>query len=161
MWNGMYQDLLDRAKERVKKDACMKSDDPSRLLYLEIDSSGVILKAGSLKIRDDMNCGQDKVPDNATLCPIVLGSKSLSSAEWSYSNIESEPLGTLHGLENHAENRDWEITGININVSAISTALNMLVCTSIEAIQVPTHEDGNLQKLKSYILQDRPHIKMN
>ena len=33
-------------------------------------------------------------------------------------------------------------------MNAITTAVNMLVCTSIEDIQVATHEDAHLQKLR-------------
>ena len=45
------------------------------------------------------NCGHDEVQDNATLSPYAFTSKSLSSAEWHYSNIECESLGILHLLE--------------------------------------------------------------
>ena len=46
-----------------------------------------------------MNCGHDEVPDNTTLCPIAFASKSLSSIEQCYSNIEHEDLGVPHRLE--------------------------------------------------------------
>ena len=48
----------------------------------------------------------------------------------------------------HAENRDQEITGMNINMHAISTLVNIPVCTSIEDIQVATREVADLQILK-------------
>ena len=35
---------------------------------------------------------------------------------------------------NHAENGDQEVAGMNINVSAISTSVNMSVCTTINLI---------------------------
>ena len=47
-----------------------------------------------------MNHGYDNVPENATLNPTAFVSKTLSRAEWQYSNIEWEALGILHGLEN-------------------------------------------------------------
>ena len=53
----------------------------------------------------------------------------------------------------HPEDTNQEITGMNINTSAISTVVNMPVCTSIEDKQMVLHEDGHLQKLKSYIIQ--------
>ena len=43
----------------------------------------------------------------------------------------------------HTEEKDQEITDMNINVSIISTAVNIPVCTSIEDIQTATHEDAN------------------
>ena len=55
---------------------------------------------------------------------------------------------------NHTENKDHKMTGMNINVSAITTSINMPVCTSIEHIQVATQKDCHLQKLKTYITQD-------
>ena len=39
------------------------------------------------------------VPDNTILCPTSFASKSLTGAEYRYSNIERETLGILHGLE--------------------------------------------------------------
>ena len=38
-------------------------------------------------------------PDNTILCSIAFASKSLTGAEWRYSNIKHEALGILHGLE--------------------------------------------------------------
>ena len=37
---------------------------------------------------------------------------------------------------NHTENRDDKITGMNINVHAISASVNIQICTSIEDIKV-------------------------
>ena len=42
---------------------------------------------------------------------------------------------------NHTENKDEQIKGMHINVNAISTLVNMPVCTYIEDIQVATQED--------------------
>ena len=39
-----------------------------------------------------------KAPDNIILCPIAFASKSLTGAEWRYSNIKCEMLG-ICGLE--------------------------------------------------------------
>ena len=52
-----------------------------------------------LQLRDGMNCGCCEVPGNATMFTIAFTSKSLSSAEWHYSNIEQEALGILNRLE--------------------------------------------------------------
>ena len=51
-------------------------------------------------------------------------------------------------MNNHTEMTEQEIIGMNTNVSAISTLVNRLVCTSMEEIQAAKHEDTNLQKLK-------------
>ena len=55
--------------------------DASRPLYMETDVLGVNLGVRLLQVRDGMNCGHDEVPDNATLCPMVLSTKRVSSAE--------------------------------------------------------------------------------
>ena len=44
-------------------------------------------------------CQKDTVLVNTILHPIAFDSKSLTSAEYRYSNIEREVLGILHGLE--------------------------------------------------------------
>ena len=48
----------------------------------------------------------------------------------------------------HPENRDQEMTSMNINVSAIRTTVSMAVCTSIQNIQAAIHGDTHLQKLR-------------
>ena len=82
----------------MKKNACIKSYDAPRPLYLETSASGVHLGTRLLQVRDDMNCGHDEMPDNETLHPIAFPSKSLSHADWHYRNIEHEVLDILHGL---------------------------------------------------------------
>ena len=57
------------------------------------------LGARLLQVRKVMNCGHDEVQDNVTLHPSAFVSKSFSSAEWQYSNIEQEILGLPHGLK--------------------------------------------------------------
>ena len=54
---------------------------------------------------------------------------------------------------NHEEKRDQETAGMRVNVNAIRTSVNIPVCTSIQEIQAPTHEDAYLQELKAYIIQ--------
>ena len=64
-------------KNVIKQDACMKFYYAGRPLYMETYASGASLGAGLLQVRDDMTCGCDKVPDNATLFPFTFTSKSL------------------------------------------------------------------------------------
>ena len=54
----------------------MKFYDAYRPLYLETDVQGVGLRGRLLQLRDGMNSGQDKVPDNLSLCSIAFASKS-------------------------------------------------------------------------------------
>ena len=46
-----------------------------------------------------VQAAQEAAPDNSILIPIMFASKSLSSAEIRYSNIERGALGILHGFE--------------------------------------------------------------
>ena len=77
----------------------MKFYDASKSLYLETDASDIVQGAGLIQVRDSLNFRQDEVPGNTELCPIPFANKSLSCAEWQYSNIEQEAFGILHGLE--------------------------------------------------------------
>ena len=92
-WKGMYQDLYDKVKKLITKDACMKFYNVLKPLYLEMDASGIGLGAGLFQVREGMNCGHEKVQDNVTLFRIVFASKSLTSMDCWYSNIEQETLG--------------------------------------------------------------------
>ena len=66
-------------------------------LYLETNALGVGLGASLLKGRDRMWFLRNEAPDNAALVAFVT--KSLTSAETHYSNIETEALGILNDLE--------------------------------------------------------------
>ena len=68
-------------------------------LYLETDAIAIGLSATLLQARDGTTCPKDSTPDNTILQPIAFMSKSLTSAECKYSNIEREALGILHGLK--------------------------------------------------------------
>ena len=77
----------------------MKFYNETKPLYLETDASGIGLGAALLQTRDSTTCPKGIVPDNTILRPITFASKSLTSAEYRYSNIEREALGILHCLE--------------------------------------------------------------
>ena len=46
-----------------------------------------------------MTCPKGSAPDNTIVWPITFVSKSLTSAEHRYTNIEREASGILHGLK--------------------------------------------------------------
>ena len=66
----------------------MKFYDDAKPLYLETDASAVGLGAAMLQLHDNTMCHKNMVPDNTILHPIALASKSLTGAEWRYSNME-------------------------------------------------------------------------
>ena len=102
----MKQNLL------IKANVCMKFYDETKPHYLDPDASGVGLGAALLQARGGMLCPKDSAPDNTIFCPITFTSKSLTSAEHRYSNIEREALGILHGLKkfHYCFARDVNIT---------------------------------------------------
>ena len=63
---------------------------PDLDLYLEMDASGVAVGMALL---------QSKQNDRSSLYPTVYGSKTLTSAETRYANIECELLGVVGRLE--------------------------------------------------------------
>ena len=63
----MCQDLYKKAKECVRKDACVKFCDLPRPIELVADASSIGLGARLLWVRDSMNCGHDEVSDNVVL----------------------------------------------------------------------------------------------
>ena len=97
--NATYQKLFYKSKSIKTEYWCMKFYDEIQPLYMETDVSGTRLGAALLQTRKGASCPTDKAPDNSILRPIVFATKSLSSAERRYSNIEREALGILHGLE--------------------------------------------------------------
>ena len=99
MWNISYQAMYERTKSLIKADVCMKFYDEIEPLYLETDASGRGCGATLLQMNDGITCPKETASDSIILRPITFASKSLTSAEGRYSNIEREALGILHGLK--------------------------------------------------------------
>ena len=163
-----------------------------------------------LQTRDGATYQRDTAPDNTTLQPIAFASKSITSAECTFSNIEREALGILHGLErchhycltrdvnvitdhkllvsifkkdvatlsqriqyiilrihqyrisivynpgpeifiedwlswdNHKENKDEAINGLDIRIDTMQVVTNVLECICIQEIQQATKQDEHL-----------------
>ena len=64
------------------------------------------------------------------------------------------PSQDLHIMDwlshNNPKHKDQEIDGMRLNVNAISTSVNIPVCTSIQ--NAAKCEDTYLQELKTYIM---------
>ena len=86
-----------KAKSLIKVDVCMRFYNDNKPLYFETDASGVGLGAALLQLCDNTTCQKGITLDNTILHSIPFASKSLTGAEWRYSNIKQE--GILHGLE--------------------------------------------------------------
>ena len=86
------------SKKRIVQMRCMHEGLCwARPLYQETNTSGICLGDRVLQVRDGMNCGHDEIPDYAMLWPVAFMRKSLSSANWNYSNIECKAHGILNG----------------------------------------------------------------
>ena len=78
--NATYQKMFTKAKAIIKEDPCMKFYDETKLLYIEMNASGVGLGATLLQTRNNTSCPKDEAPDNSILTPIAFSSKSLTGA---------------------------------------------------------------------------------
>ena len=78
-WN--VQRLTWQGQMLITKYVCVKFYDAAYPLYLVTDAPSISLVAGFLQVREGINCGCDKIPDNVTLCPIAFAIKSPSSME--------------------------------------------------------------------------------
>ena len=58
--------------------------------------------------------------------------------------------------EHHKENKDGEITGMQLNVDVIQTTTNIPDCMMIQQLQQATSQDNHLQHLKDYIIRGWP-----
>ena len=87
-WNASYQQMFNKAKSLIKAEVCMKFYDNTKPLYLETDALGVSLGGALLQLCDNTACQKGMAPDNTNLHPIAFASKSLTGAEWRYSNIK-------------------------------------------------------------------------
>ena len=54
--------------------------------------------------------------------------------------------------QNHKENKDAEIPGMQLNINAIQTSTNISDCMKIHKLQQTTSQDEHLQSLKEHII---------
>ena len=100
-WNGMYQDLYDKAKYIIRLDPYIKLYDASKPLYWQMPPMSAWVQACYMY---GMEWTVGEIPESTALWPITFASKSLSSAEWQNRNILWEALDILHELENFTTN---------------------------------------------------------
>ena len=98
-WNSRYQNLQDRAKNTIKKNATIVFCNEKDQQYPETDVSSICLGASLLQERDGIQFPRDEAANNAAPHPISCASKKSDSARTCYSNTEREVLGTAHGLK--------------------------------------------------------------
>ena len=105
VWMPMHQEAFDEIKLHVSNDVKLQFYDSSKPLYIEVDTSkkgigAVMLQEDTIMINCDSHHDSNhdsksgsEIPKN--LRPISYASKTLSTTESNYSNIECELLGLL------------------------------------------------------------------
>ena len=97
IWAQNYQLCFDQIKEAVCKDITLKFYDPNLLIFIEIDASqsgiGVVLLQ---PLDSNFPLNENNIPTK--LMPVAFASKTLTSAECNYANIERELLGVVFGV---------------------------------------------------------------
>ena len=108
IWMPVHQKALDEIKLHVSNDVKLQFYDSSKPLYIEVDTSKkgigvVMLQEDTIVINHnsnhDSNCDSksgSEIPTN--LRPISHASKTLSTTESNYYNIECELLGVLFAV---------------------------------------------------------------
>lgn len=100
VWTPNHTDVFEKAKRIIKKDCALQYYRPEKKLYIESDASKIGLGAALLQIDPKIQMDYDmEIPPTECLRPIAYGSKSLTTTEQNYSNIEREALGILHALQ--------------------------------------------------------------
>ena len=99
VWTSVHQHAFDQIKLHVSNDVKLQFYDANKLLYVEVDTSkkgigAVMLQEDSIVRNDSKSCSD--IPTN--LRPISYASKTLSTTESKYSNIEHELLGLLFAM---------------------------------------------------------------
>ena len=108
VWIPVHQKAFDQIKLHVANDVKLQFYDSSKPLYIEVDTSkkgigAVMLQEDTIMINLDSNHDSNRdsnsgseIPTN--LRPISYASKTLSTTESNYSNIECELLGLLFAV---------------------------------------------------------------
>ena len=98
VWSANHQVCFEQIKDAVCKDVTLKFYDPSLPTYIETDASqngiGVVLLQPI-----DSNFTLDEYDIPTSLMPVAFASKTLTSSERNYANIERELLGVVFGVQ--------------------------------------------------------------
>ena len=97
IWAQNHQTCFDKIKEAVCKDVTLKFYDPNLPIFIEIDASqngiGVVLLQ---PLDSNFMLDENNIPTR--LISVAFASKTLTSAERNYANIEHELLGVVFGV---------------------------------------------------------------
>ena len=97
IWAPNHQTCFDKIKEAVCKDVTLKFYDPNLPIFIETDASqngiGVVLLQ---PLDSNFTLDENNIPTK--LMPVAFASKTLTSAEHNYANIECELLGVVYAV---------------------------------------------------------------
>ena len=97
IWAQNHQLCFDNIKEAVCKDITLKFYDPNLPIFIETDASqngiGVVLLQ---PLDSNFTLDENNIPTK--LMPVAFASKTLTSAECNYPNVECELLGVVFGV---------------------------------------------------------------
>ena len=97
VWTHVHDAAFSQVKEAICKDITLRFFDADLPLYIEVDASKKGIGAVMLQPdKNTKNTSNDAIPNN--LRPVSYASKTLSSAECNYSNIEHELLGVVFSV---------------------------------------------------------------
>ena len=98
VWTTVHQHTFDQIKLHVSNDVKLQFYDANKLLYIEVDTSKKSI--GAVMLQGDSIVPSTTKSDEIlmNLRPISYASKTLSSTESNYSNIERELLGLLFAV---------------------------------------------------------------
>ena len=99
IWTCIHEKAFKQLKEAIAKDVTLQFFNQDLPLYTEVDASKKGI--GAVMLQPDKNCkntGNSEIPNN--LRPVAYASKTLTSCESNYSNIQRELLGVLFYILN-------------------------------------------------------------
>ena len=97
VWTQVHDKAFENLKQAICKDITLQFFDSDLPLYIEADASQKCI--GAIMLQPDKNhknISNTEIPNN--LRPVACASKTLTSCESNYSNIERELLGVLFSV---------------------------------------------------------------
>ena len=96
-WTQVLEKAFNQLKEAIAKDVTLQFFNQDLPLYIEVDASKKGIGAVMLQPdKNTKNTSNVQIPNN--LQPVTYASKTLTSCESNYSNIERELLGVLFSV---------------------------------------------------------------
>ena len=97
IWTQVHDKAFENLKQAICKDITLQFFDSDLPLYIEADTSQKGIRAVMLQPdKSHKNTSKSEIPNN--LRPVAYASKTLTSCESNYSNIERELLGVLFSV---------------------------------------------------------------